>query len=248
MATAETSGQRLERLKSLVPGLTNDVIGEWFGLTAQAVQKWTKAEVPRNRFATIVEKTGVAEEWLVLGKGEPFPVDDKEALPAATGAQMSLAEDTGVTVDHLLNGFGQANTEAGPEIRDNRVPVIGAAAAGAFRHIEQLRPDEIEEYVASMKNQDGYRFALRIIGQSMENPGGKKHIPDGSIVIFNARRTDPETGDLVLAKLLFGEETTFKKFVRDAGKVWLEPLNPRYPMITEQFQVIATAEEMVQIL
>ena len=59
MATAETSGQRLERLKSLVPGLTNDVIGEWFGLTAQAVQKWTKAEVPRNRFATIVEKTGV---------------------------------------------------------------------------------------------------------------------------------------------------------------------------------------------
>jgi len=102
--------------------------------------------------------------------------------------------------------------------------------------------------VASMKNQDGYRFALRIIGQSMENPGGKKHIPDGSIVIFNARRTDPETGDLVLAKLLFGEETTFKKFVRDAGKVWLEPLNPRYPMITEQFQVIATAEEMVQIL
>ena len=82
----------------------------------------------------------------------------------------------------------------------------------------------------------------------MENPGGKKHIPDGSIVIFNARRTDQETGDLVLAKLLFGEETTFKKFVRDAGKVWLEPLNPRYPMITEQFQVIATAEEMVQIL
>ena len=189
--------------------------------------------------AYLSEKYGVspssAGDWLNEDKSFPNRVRLER-----------MAEDTGITVDQLLNGI--SNTEEGPDIRDGRVPVIGVAAAGAFRHIEELNADEIEEYVSSMKRQDGYRFALRIVGQSMENPNGKRHIPDGSIVIFNAQRTDPETGDLILAKLPYENEATFKKFVRDAGKIWLEPLNPRYPIIDEEFQVIATAEEVIQVL
>lgn len=228
-----TTGARIRQAREKI-GLRQVALAKAVGVSNVTISNWESDNhaLKADNAAKLASVLRVSVNYLLYG----------------TDGTTDEMDDNSTPGNQLPNGFGQANTEAGPEIRDNRVPVIGEATAGAFRHIEQLRPDEIEEYVASMKNQDGYRFALRIVGQSMENPGGKKHIPDGSIVIFNARRTDPETGDLVLAKLLFGEETTFKKFVRDAGKVWLEPLNPRYPMITEQFQVIATAEEMVQIL
>ena len=160
MATTETSGQRLERLKSIVPGLTNDVIGEWFGLTAQAVQKWTKAEVPRNRFATIVEKTGVAEEWLVLGKGEPFPRDDEDALPAATGAQMQLAENVrilreraGMTQAELAEKLGKGQTtifkiENGQTLRPRFMDELAQALGVSRIQLEFGTPDAAPQPVA----------------------------------------------------------------------------------------------------
>lgn len=222
MATSERDAKKRRFINNLRKAFQRIGIDTGHGFAAYLAERY---EISRA-------STG---EWL----------NEEKSFPSRVRLEQ-IAADTGITVDELLNGF--TNTEEGPDIRDDRVPIIGWTTAGTFRDTETLQPYEVEEYVASTKAQNGYRFALRIVGQSMEDPNGKKSVPDGSIVIFNAERTDPETGDLVLARL-FGEvETTFKRFVRDAGKVWLEPLNPRYPIITDKFEVIATAEEMVQQL
>jgi len=53
---------------------------------------------------------------------------------------------------------------------------------------------------------------------------------EGDIIVV-----DPETpaanGSLVVARLNHGEPVTFKKLVRDGGRVYLEPLNSRYQPI-----------------
>lgn len=187
MATTETSGQRLERLKSIVPGLTNDVIGEWFGLTAQAVQKWTKAEVPRNRFATIVEKTGVAEEWLVLGKGEPFPRDDEDALPAATGAQMQLAENVrilreraGMTQAELAEKLGKGQTtifkiENGQTLRPRFMDELAQALGVSRIQLEFGTPDA--EPLTLTDTSAGGIIKAFLQESNITIPGGVKPVP-----------------------------------------------------------------------
>lgn len=157
----------------------------------------------------------------------------------------AIAQALGVEMAWILTGEG--NTSPGPDIQAG-IPILGYTTAGAFKHVRELEHDEIEDYISSTFKQNGYRFALRISGQSMENPGGKQHIPDGSIVVFNAQNREPCNGQLVLAKINGADEITFKRFVRDGQNVFLEPLNPRYPIITAPFRVLAVAEEMVQRL
>lgn len=165
--------------------------------------------------------------------------------------QIPLAKLLQCTPEWLLNGEGPepgfSNVEDGPDLQSS-IPVIGFATAGAFQNVRELEPYEVEEYVDSTLKQNGYRFALRIKGTSMENPADPKHIPNGSIVIFNAANKDPEIGQLVLAKVEGADETTFKKFMRDGEQYVLEPLNPRYDIITKPFRVLATAEEMTKRL
>lgn len=173
-----------------------------------------------------------------------------EVAPSAQYAG-KLAEILQCDYNWLINGEGAdpslSNVEDGPELK-SRIPVIGFATAGEFQHVRELESYEVEEYIDSTFVQNGYRFALRINGTSMENPADPKHIPDGSIVIFNSSKKEPETGQLVLAKVNGADETTFKKFVRDGEQVFLEPLNPRYPIITKPFRILATAEEMTKRL
>lgn len=56
---------------------------------------------------------------------------------------------------------------------------------------------------------------------------------------LRAARIVEHTGTLVLAKVAGADEITFKKYVRDAGREWLMPLNPNYPAIHEPFKVLA---------
>lgn len=172
-------------------------------------------------------------------------LNEHKSFPSRQRLEM-IAGDTDITVDELLNGLNN-NIEDGPDLQ-SRIPIIGFTTAGAFKHVRELEPHEVDEYVDSTYKQNGYRFALRIKGKSMENPADSQHIPDGSIVIFNREKRDPVSGQLVLAKINGRDEITFKRFIRDGSDVFLEPLNPRYNVITDEFRVLATAEEMTKRL
>jgi len=73
-------------------------------------------------------------------------------------------------------------------------------------------------------------YALKVNGDSMVNPGGERSYPAGCVIFVDPKVT-AMTGDRVVAKVPGSDELTFKVFVADAGRYFLRPLNPQYPII-----------------
>ena len=73
-----------------------------------------------------------------------------------------------------------------------------------------------------------HSFALRLVADSMTNPGGAPSFPDATIIILDPDRI-AGPGRFVVVRQNLDTECTFKQLVRDAGKHYLKPLNPRYP-------------------
>ena len=75
-----------------------------------------------------------------------------------------------------------------------------------------------------------HAFALRVRGDSMENPRGRPSYPAGCIIIVDPAVT-AKPGDRVIARLENTKEVTFKQYEEDAGRKYLKPLNPQYPTL-----------------
>ena len=72
----------------------------------------------------------------------------------------------------------------------------------------------------------------------MTAPHGKT-FPEGMIIFVDPeQRGGIVSGDKVIAKLKGENAVTFKVFIEDGGKKFLKPLNPTYPLITEEFQIL----------
>ena len=100
------------------------------------------------------------------------------------------------------------------------VPLMGDVAAGT----DVLAQENVEESypLPSDFTGDGELFMLRVRGDSMIEAG----ILDGDFVVAR-RQSTADPGDIVIAGIP-GEEATVKTFDRGkAGKVVLQPANPR---------------------
>jgi SOS-response transcriptional repressor LexA len=64
----------------------------------------------------------------------------------------------------------------------------------------------------------------------MTNPGPGRSYPAGCI-IFVDPEAETKTGDRVIARVPRTNEATFKILVADAGRQFLRPINPQYPII-----------------
>ncbi|MFQ5482826.1 MAG: transcriptional repressor LexA [Nitrospinaceae bacterium] len=94
-------------------------------------------------------------------------------------------------------------------------PLLGHIAAG--RPIEAVEAREMISLLPDLAGQEV--FVLRVRGQSMI----EDHIQDGDYVIIK-RRTHAENGETVVA-LLDGQNTTLKRFYREADHIRLQPAN-----------------------
>lgn len=103
------------------------------------------------------------------------------------------------------------------EERENRLPLVGAVAAGMPR----LADEQVEDWVSTPFTAD---FLLRITGDSMRGAG----ILDGDLVAVRRQQT-AESGEIVIA--LVEDEATCKTLRRQDGRVVLQPENPDYPPI-----------------
>jgi SOS-response transcriptional repressor LexA len=117
------------------------------------------------------------------------------------------------------------------EVR-GRIPLISWVQAGAFCQVVDLfEPGDAEEWLPTLHAHGPHAYALRVDGDSMVNPNplGKTY-PPGCIVYV-----DPDmpitNGCRVIAKIPSEEKATFKVYMEDAGKRFLRPLNPIYPVI-----------------
>jgi SOS-response transcriptional repressor LexA len=120
-----------------------------------------------------------------------------------------------------------------------RIPVISWVRAGGFVDPQaQTTPGHADEWVETSATSCPNAFALLVAGDSME-----PEFRAGDIITVDPDRT-PVNGSYVIAK--DGSEATFKQLIYDGSKVFLKPLNPRYPitdMTGIEFKIVGVVAE-----
>lgn len=186
--------------------------------TAQAVSKWLNGgAVPELDSLTVLANwMDVRREWLEHGV-EPM---HENAMSCRTDA--SSTSNVTANFHHI-----------------SKVPLISWVQAGMWcETVSSIESCDAELWLPCPVKISPSGYALRVVGDSMTNPGMGRSYPDGCVIFV-----DPEiatnNGDRVIARLPASNEATFKVLVTDAGKNYLKPINPQYPIIeiTEEMQI-----------
>ncbi|WP_340532053.1 LexA family transcriptional regulator [Escherichia coli] len=110
-------------------------------------------------------------------------------------------------------------------------PLLSSVQAGNFtmNDFSYTEKDAIKWISTTTKASDK-SFWLEVRGHSMTAPqGGKPSFPEGMLILVDPER-EIEDGDFCVARMN-NDEFTFKRFIRESGKAYLEPLNPRFDLI-----------------
>jgi SOS-response transcriptional repressor LexA len=137
--------------------------------TTQAVSKWLNAEAiaEADSMAALCSWLKVRREWLeygVLPKGQASEVNVNQL---AVGEASNIAE--------IMQRFG-------------KVPLISWVQAGAWcEAISNFEPYDADSWLSCPVPISEYGYALRVVGDSMTNPGPGRSYPAGCIIFV-----DPE--------------------------------------------------------
>ena len=143
--------------------------------------------------------------------------------------KISLAEIRGeVTANAAAQTASRYNIEHALDIRP--VKLISWVQAGRGQSAgDPYKTGDGEKTIYTSKKVGPRAYALRVRGDSMENPAGKPTFPEGCIIVVDPDKT-PIPGSFVVVRMDNSEEATFKQLVEDAGRRYRKPLNPRYPI------------------
>ena len=112
------------------------------------------------------------------------------------------------------------------------IPLISWVQAGEWAEaVDYLEPGDAEEWLPAPLAAGPHTFALRVVGDSMTSiQAGQRSYPEGTIIYVDPDKP-PYPGKRVIARLTDSNEVTFKVFAEDAGRKFLKPINPQYPII-----------------
>jgi repressor LexA len=114
------------------------------------------------------------------------------------------------------------------------IPIYGRVAAGN----PIFATENIEGYWQTPDSNPSDFFALRVVGDSMIEAG----IMDGDTLKIRKQKT-AEDKDIVVA--LIGDEATVKRFRKKYGAIFLEPANPKYPVMKNiEFEILGKIVEL----
>lgn len=118
---------------------------------------------------------------------------------------------------------------SGPKRKEKEFPLISWVSAGQWLEaVEPYKVDEIEDWPETTTNAGENSFWLTVKGDSMTSPVGFT-VPEGMMILVDPSK-EAKSGKLVVAKLTNDNEATFKMYIEDAGRKFLKPLNPHYPV------------------
>lgn len=140
-----------------------------------------------------------------------------------------LARALNVTPAFLLFGDEAINV-----LNEFNYPVLQAEKLLKQSVDELLTDDGIITAPSGTKAGDR-AFWYEVMGHSMTAPlGMRPSFPEGILVLCDPDHA-PDPGDFCLVKLISENEIAFKKFVKEDGRGWLEPLNTatRYQTIPQ---------------
>lgn len=186
---------------------------------------------------------GLSQETLAefMGMGQSGVaqlLNGSNAINATHAAQ--FAKILGIKVDEfspsLANEIAEMYAEVdhgGLSVPKFSYPLLTDVQAGAFSSVGSFRESDAKVWIDTTRKASREAFWLEVSGHSMTAPpGSKPSFPEGMLILVDPLQ-DVEHGDFCVAGMFGDTEVTFKKFVREDGKPWLEPLNPnpRYQSI-----------------
>lgn len=113
------------------------------------------------------------------------------------------------------------------------VPIVSWVAAGSWHEVEDMyEPGFADDWFDCFDSQPSDNaFALIVEGDSMKNPHPDGlSFPPGTVIVVDPNRA-ATAGDYVVAKDVATQKATFKKLMHDAGRWFLQPLNPAFPTL-----------------
>lgn len=152
--------------------------------------------------------------------------------PEGKAGKKRIADDLIEAIEKAFPGWlnlvddreSASNLLPGPPLR-GRVPVISWASAGQWEEIvDNSQPGQADDWIDTDAPIKRHTFALTVKGDSME-----PDFPNGSCIIVEPE-SQAENGDYVVVRQN-GSEATFKQLVKDGSRVYLKPINPRYPIL-----------------
>ncbi|UST83347.1 LexA family protein [Pseudomonas siliginis] len=180
--------------------------------TTQAISKWLNGEsmAEADSMSALCSWLKVRREWLEYG------VLPKKRTAESNICQLKINDESNVR--EVDQRFG-------------KVPLISWVQAGAWcEAISNFESYDADCWLSCPVAISTHGYALRVLGDSMTNPGPGRSYPTGCI-IFVDPEAETKTGDRVIARLSRTNEATFKVLVEDAGRQFLKPINPQYPII-----------------
>lgn len=177
----------------------------------QAISKWLNGDAmaEADSMVALCSWLKVRREWLEYG-----------VLPKELNS-----EHTPQPENHE-----SSNVSAMPQ-QFGKVPLISWVQAGAWcEAISNFEYYDADSWLSCPVPISSNGYALKVVGDSMTNPGPGRSYPTGCI-LFVDPEAETKTGDRVIARVPRTNEATFKILVEDAGRQFLRPINPQYPII-----------------
>ncbi|EMM8062673.1 LexA family transcriptional regulator [Morganella morganii] len=188
-------------------------------------------EIIGERLKSIRESKGLSQAQLakLCGYSAASRIGNYELGERKISADdaMIISEVLGVSPAELMFG-----SQAEQVVRNYSYPLFTKVQAGCFTENGNSYTDrDAEDWIPTAKKASNKAFWLEVEGHSMTAPqGGRPSFPEGILILVDPEE-DVEFGDFCVARML-NDEFTFKRLIRDGGIEYLEPLNPRYELIT----------------
>ncbi len=188
-------------------------------------------EIIGERLKSIRESKGLSQAQLakLCGYSAASRIGNYELGERKISADdaMIISEVLGVSPAELMFG-----SQAEQVVRNYSYPLFTKVQAGCFTENGNSYTDrDAEDWIPTAKKASNKAFWLEVEGHSMTAPqGGRPSFPEGMLILVDPEE-DVEFGDFCVARML-NDEFTFKRLIRDGGVEYLEPLNPRYDLIT----------------
>jgi len=195
---------------------------------------WSEGELARQ--ANITQPT---IHRIITGESKAPKRENIEKIAKALRVSSKWLWDGGPRPD-LVDQF-DANVEMALQpTRSFMYPEISWVQAGSAREAMEMSNITLCPQHSSDVWAGEDAFWLRVSGNSMTSNSGAS-FPEGFLILV-APDIEARQGQFVVARMIDSNEATFKQLVRDAGELYLKPLNPSYPTkpVDDTWEIIGT--------
>lgn len=199
-----------------------------------SLKGWSEGELARQ--ANITQPT---IHRIITGESKAPKRENIEKIARALRVSSKWLWDGGPRPD-LADQF-DANVELALQpTRSFMYPEISWVQAGSAREAIELSNIALCPQHSSDVWAGEDAFWLRVTGNSMTSNSGNS-FPEGFLILV-APDIEARQGQFVVARMIDSNEATFKQLVRDAGELYLKPLNPSYPTkpVDDTWEIVGT--------